>query len=59
MMFLRLQNSRTENFAVRFVHFYHFMSSRDKEGLGTDFVVNIAEQVQKEYVFHPFLPFPL
>ncbi|KAH0543334.1 hypothetical protein FGG08_002290 [Glutinoglossum americanum] len=46
IMLLRLQNSKTETFSQRFVRFYHFMSARGEKGLGTDFVINIAEQIQ-------------
>ncbi|KAI9822267.1 MAG: importin-alpha export receptor [Thelocarpon impressellum] len=46
IMLMRLQNSKTDNFTLRFVKFYHFMSSRDKEGLGADFVERLADQIQ-------------
>ncbi|KAI9878034.1 MAG: importin-alpha export receptor [Pleopsidium flavum] len=46
IMLTRLQNSRTETFALRFVRFYHFVSARDDQGLGADFFINITEQVQ-------------
>ncbi|KAH0557015.1 hypothetical protein GP486_005197 [Trichoglossum hirsutum] len=46
IMLLRLQNSKTETFSLRFVRFYHFMSARSGEGLGTDFVINVTEQIQ-------------
>lgn len=52
MMLMRLHKSRTETFAVRFVRFYHFMSARDKQGLGADFVIHAVDQVQ-EGVFAP------
>ncbi|KAI9802851.1 MAG: importin-alpha export receptor [Piccolia ochrophora] len=50
IMLMRLQNSKTETFSLRFVKFYHFLSARDQHGLGADFVVNIAEQVQQGQV---------
>lgn len=46
ILLTRLSGSRTEQFALRFVSLYHFMSARDAEGLGVDAVVNIIEQVQ-------------
>ncbi|KAI9813783.1 MAG: importin-alpha export receptor [Pycnora praestabilis] len=46
IMLTRLQNSRTENFSLRFVRFYHFISAREDEGLGADFFISITEQVQ-------------
>ncbi len=49
IMFTRLSSSKTEVFALRFVRFYHFMSARDENGLGADFVINVAEQVQTGY----------
>ena len=48
MMLTRLQHSRTDSLCLRFVKFYHFLSARDKDGLGADFVIGIAEQVQAE-----------
>ncbi|KAI9772860.1 MAG: importin-alpha export receptor [Geoglossum simile] len=52
IMLLRLQNSKTENFSLKFVRFYHFMSARGEKGLGTDFVINILDQIQSG-VFTP------
>ncbi|KAI9802017.1 MAG: hypothetical protein M1825_003073 [Sarcosagium campestre] len=46
IMLVRLNSSKTEIFALRFVKFYHFLSARDREGLGADFVINVIEQVQ-------------
>lgn len=48
LMLTRLSNSKTENFALRFVRFYHFFASRDGRGLGTDQFVSIADQVQQK-----------
>jgi exportin-2 (importin alpha re-exporter) len=48
IMLTRLQQSKTENFSLRFVRLYHFMSARDKEGLGTDVFVSICDAVQQE-----------
>jgi len=48
IMLTRLSNSKTENFALRFVRFYHFVSARDDKGLGADFFINIADQIQNE-----------
>ena len=54
MLLTRLQNSRTETFALRFVRFYHFIAARDDKGLGADFFINVAEQVQSRYASFPF-----
>jgi len=48
IMLTRLQNSRTENFAMRFVHFFHFVSARDTDGLGADFFIGVTDQIQNE-----------
>lgn len=49
VLLTRLQNSRTETFALRFVRFYHFIAARDDKGLGADFFINVAERVQSRY----------
>ena len=46
MLFLRLQNSKTEAFSSRFVRLYHFISAKDDAGMGADFFINVAEQIQ-------------
>ncbi|KAF1990883.1 Cse1-domain-containing protein [Aulographum hederae CBS 113979] len=51
----RLSNSKTENFTLRFVRFYHFVSARVEEGYGTDFFITVADQVQND-VFRPLYP---
>jgi exportin-2 (importin alpha re-exporter) len=48
LMFTRLSNSKTESFALRFVRFYYFVAARDDKGLGTDFFINVADQVQQK-----------
>ncbi|KAF2146096.1 uncharacterized protein K452DRAFT_263646 [Aplosporella prunicola CBS 121167] len=52
IMLTRLSNSKTENFTLRFVRFYHFVSARDDKGLGSDFFISIADSVQQD-VFRP------
>ncbi|KAI4092519.1 MAG: hypothetical protein LQ339_007898 [Xanthoria mediterranea] len=47
LLFTRLQNSKTEAFSSRFVRFYHFISSRIESGLGADWFINHANQVQE------------
>ncbi|PGH17247.1 hypothetical protein AJ80_04889 [Polytolypa hystricis UAMH7299] len=42
----RLQNSKTENFALRFVRFYHFISAHDDKGYSADFFIQVTESVQ-------------
>jgi exportin-2 (importin alpha re-exporter) len=48
LMLTRLSTSKTENFALRFVRFYHFVSARDDKGLGADFFISVSDQVQNE-----------
>lgn len=48
LMLTRLSNSKTENFALRFVRFYHMVSARDEKGLGADFFISVADQVQNK-----------
>jgi exportin-2 (importin alpha re-exporter) len=48
LMLNRLSNTRTENFALRFVRFYHFVSARDDRGLGADYFINVTDQIQNE-----------
>lgn len=45
ILLTRLQNSRTDQFALRFVRLYHFVSAKEDKGLGADFFINVAEQV--------------
>jgi len=46
ILLTRLSGSRTEQFTLRFVRLYHFMSARNAEGLGVDVVISMIEQVQ-------------
>ncbi|KAI1964670.1 importin-alpha export receptor [Ophidiomyces ophidiicola] len=48
----RLQNSKTENFSLRFVRFYHFISALDDNGYGCDFFIQVTENLQSG-VFTP------
>ena len=48
LMFTRLSNSKTETFTIRFIRFYHFVAARDDKGLGADFFITIADQVQQK-----------
>ena len=50
LLFTRLNNSKTENFTLRFVRFYHAFSARDDKGLGTDLFVTLCDKIQQEYV---------
>ncbi|KAI9850674.1 MAG: importin-alpha export receptor [Vezdaea acicularis] len=52
IMLMRLEKSKTEAFTQRFVRFYHLVSARVDEGLGADFFIGVAEQVQTK-VFVP------
>lgn len=47
LMFHRLQNSKTENFTIRFVKFYHLVSASTDRGLGADAFIKAADQVQE------------
>ncbi|EEH22177.2 hypothetical protein PABG_04388 [Paracoccidioides brasiliensis Pb03] len=48
----RLQHSKTENFCLRFVRFYHFISANDAKGYSADFFIQVTENVQSG-VFTP------
>ncbi|PGH09936.1 hypothetical protein AJ79_05552 [Helicocarpus griseus UAMH5409] len=48
----RLQNSKTENFGLRFVRFYHFICAHDDKGYSADFFIQVTENVQSG-VFTP------
>lgn len=48
VMLQRLSNNKTENFQQRFIAFYHFVSARLDKGLGTDFFINVTDQIQNE-----------
>ena len=48
LMLTRLSNMKTENFQQRFIAFYHFVSARLDKGLGTDFFIEVSDQIQKE-----------
>jgi exportin-2 (importin alpha re-exporter) len=51
----RLQNSKTENFALRFVRFYNFICAHDGKGYSADFFIQVTEKVQEGYDIHLFL----
>ena len=52
LLLTRLQNHRTDSFALRFVRLYHFISASDDKGFGADFFIQLVEQTQ-EGVFVP------
>lgn len=52
LMFTRLSNSKTENFTLRFVRFYHLVSASVQRGLGADFFITTSDQVSQN-VFTP------
>ncbi|KAF2423205.1 putative chromosome segregation protein Cse1 [Tothia fuscella] len=52
LMLNRLSNSKTENFGLRFVRFYHLVAARDERGLGTDYFIRVTDEVQND-VFRP------
>ncbi|EEP78665.1 HRC135 protein [Uncinocarpus reesii 1704] len=48
----RLEKSKTENFTLRFVRFYHFISALNENGYGCDFFIQVTEHIQSG-VFTP------
>lgn len=48
IMLTRLQSKQSQAFQMRFVRFYHFVSSRDDQGLGADFFVAATDRVQHD-----------
>jgi exportin-2 (importin alpha re-exporter) len=48
IMLTRLQSAQTQSFQLRFIRFYHFVSSRDDKGLGTDFFVAATDRIQHD-----------
>lgn len=52
LLFTRLSNSKTENITLRFIRFYHLISAHTERGLGADFFISVADQVQKD-IFTP------
>lgn len=48
VMLTRLQSQQSSGFHLRFVRFYHFVASRDDQGLGTDFFVAETDKVQQD-----------
>jgi exportin-2 (importin alpha re-exporter) len=47
IMLTRLKTP-TQSFQLRFIRFFHFISSRDDKGLGTDFFVAATDKVQND-----------
>lgn len=47
VLLTRLQNHKTDSFALRFVRLYHFISAQKDKGLGTDFFIELVEQIQQ------------
>ncbi|KAI4180184.1 MAG: hypothetical protein L6R41_007404 [Letrouitia leprolyta] len=47
LLFTRLQSSKTDAFTLRFVRFYHLISARVESGLGADWFITYANQVQE------------
>ena len=52
VLLTRLQNHRTDSFALRFVRLYHFFSAHDEKQLGADLFIQISDQIQQD-VFVP------
>lgn len=48
VLLTRLQTSRTDTFALRFVRLYHFISGKADEGFGADFFISVIDQVQSK-----------
>ncbi|KAL8710513.1 MAG: hypothetical protein Q9220_004946 [cf. Caloplaca sp. 1 TL-2023] len=47
LLFTRLQSSKTDTLSSRFVRFYHLVSARVDGGLGADWFIRYADQVQE------------
>ena len=47
-MFTRLSTSKTENFSLRFIRFYHFFVACNGKNLGADYFINISDRIQHE-----------
>jgi exportin-2 (importin alpha re-exporter) len=48
LMLGRLSNSRTETLSNRFIRFFHLVSTQDDRGFGTDYFINVTDNIQKE-----------
>jgi len=44
----RLQSKQSQAFQLRFIRFYHFVSSQDHKGLGADFFIAQTDRVQHD-----------
>lgn len=55
LMLKRLQKNPSQAFNLRFVRFYHFVSSRDDKGLGADFFIAVTDRIQND-VFRQLYP---
>ncbi|KAK5165310.1 hypothetical protein LTR04_001408 [Oleoguttula sp. CCFEE 6159] len=55
IMLTRLSNSKTENFSLRFVRFYHLVSARADKGLGADLFISAMDQVQNNVFTQVYL----
>lgn len=55
LMFARLTNSKTENFTLRFVKFYHLVSAHADKGLGADFFISVTDSVQQNLFTQVYL----
>ncbi|KAF2837114.1 Cse1-domain-containing protein [Patellaria atrata CBS 101060] len=40
--------NKTENFQLRFVRFFHFISAREDKGLGCDFFIQVTDRIQHD-----------
>ena len=47
-MFTRLSSSRTENFSLRFIRFYHFFVTHNDKSRGADYFISISDRIQHE-----------
>lgn len=47
-MFTRLSVSKTENFSLRFIRFYHFFVACNGNDLGADYFIDISDRIQHE-----------
>lgn len=51
----RLEKSKSDAFQSRFIRLYHFISARQGQGLGTDFFIQVLDQMQKELIVKVYM----
>jgi exportin-2 (importin alpha re-exporter) len=59
ILFMRLQNSKTEVFGIRFARFYHLVSASKAKGYGADNFITLVEGIQNGMYVTLYLKFIL